>query len=88
MMARILIALAAAFLALGATVPEETSQPPMELSETCSCPAASACGKTAASCRASCSGYRIASCDCVDPNVVICSAYGPYGLFKNVCRCL
>jgi hypothetical protein len=87
-MVRMLIIASFGFLASGAVVasPDEGAVPMG--GDYCGCPPVSACGKTAASCHASCSEYRVAACDCVDPDVVICSAYGPYGSFRNVCRCL
>ena len=80
-----LVLLLATFCSIGmASAQASETEEPITLSESCSCPQITRCGKTAASCRADCSGR--ASCDCADPSV-LCSAYGPYGRFKNTCKC-
>ena len=87
-----LLALGSLPLLLGATSPlggelwpSQVEAQPQD-SSTCSCPAVSRCGKTAASCSVTCAPPKRAICECAGMDTP-CGPDGPYGAFENRCAC-
>lgn len=65
----------------------DTIDEPSPLSESCGCPTTTYCNKTASGCQAVCREGQSASCTCAEKTGG-CYAGGPYGSFKNSCRCI
>ncbi|MEO8180635.1 MAG: hypothetical protein ABI895_17505 [Deltaproteobacteria bacterium] len=90
---RILALAILAFLSAGVLGAAQADPPPVVPDEpiqldtdSCDCPKLTHCGKTAASCSSTCTLPKTAQCDCAS-TAVPCYGGGPYGSFKNSCRC-